>query len=89
MEQKNIMGNHDSLLGSRVSNAKFTPIFVFVLSISVTFAANSGDLGRNILAHVLSSSSVVNANVIANPFLISKASLASRMALQDLLRGCD
>src|SRR5208282_4506362 len=89
MEQKNIIGNYDYLLGSCTLNAKFTLIFVFVLSISATFAANSGDLGRNILAYVLSSSFVVNANVIANPSLISKASLASRMALQDLLRGCD
>jgi hypothetical protein len=89
IEQKNIIGSHDFLVGSRASNAKFTLIFVFVLSISATFPANSGDLGRIILAYVLSSSSVVNANVIANLSLISKASLASRMALQDLLRGCD
>jgi hypothetical protein len=89
IEQKNIMGNYDFLLGSCALNAKFTPIFVFVLSILATFTANSSDLERNILAHVLSSSSVVNANVIANPSLISKASLALRMALQDLLRGCD
>jgi hypothetical protein len=76
-------------LGSRSSKAKFNPIVVYMLSISVTFAANSGDLGRSILAHVLTSSSVANADVIVNPSLISKASLASRMALQDLLRGCD
>jgi hypothetical protein len=81
MEQKNIMGSYDFLAGSRASNAKFTLIFVFVLSISATFPANSGNLRRIILAHVLSSSSVVNANVITNPSLISKASLASRMAL--------
>jgi len=82
MEQKNIMGNYDFLLGSCASNAKFTPILMFVFSILATFAANSGDFGRNILAYVLSLSSVVNANVIANPSLISKASLASRMALK-------
>jgi hypothetical protein len=89
MEQKNIISNYDYLLSSCASNAKFTLIFVFVLSISVTFAANSGDLRKNILAYVLSLSFVVNANVIANLSLISKASLASRIALQDLLRGCD
>jgi hypothetical protein len=72
--------------GSGSSNPK---VVVYMLSISVTFAANCGDLGRSILAHVLTSSSVANADVIINPSLISKASLASRMALQDLLRGCD
>ena len=76
-------------LGSGSSNPKVNPIVVYMLSISVTFAANSGDLGRSILAHVLTSSHVANADVIVNPSLISKASLASRMALQDLLRGCD
>jgi hypothetical protein len=60
-----------------------------MLSILVTFIANSGDLRRSILAHVLTSSFVINANVIINPFLISKASLASRIALQDLLREYD
>jgi hypothetical protein len=89
MEQKNITGSHDFLTGSHASNAKFTPIFVFMLSILATFPANSGDLERIILAHVFSSSSVVNVNVIANPPLISKASLASRIALQDLLKRCD
>ena len=73
-------------LSSGSSNPKFV---MYMLSILVTFAANSGDLGRSILAYVLTLSSVVNANVIVNLFLISKASLASRMALQDLLRGCD
>ena len=73
-------------LGSGSSNPK---VVVYMLSISVTFAANSGDLGRSILAHVLTSSSVANADVIINPSLISKASLVSRIALQDLLRGCD
>jgi hypothetical protein len=62
---------------------------VYMLSILVTFAANSGDLGRSILTHVLTSSSVIKVNVIINPSLISKASLALRIALQDLLRGCD
>jgi hypothetical protein len=81
MEQKNIIGNYDSLLSSRVLNAKFTPIFVFILSISVTFTTNSGDLGRNILAYILSSSSIINVNVIINPSLISKASLVLRIAL--------
>ena len=89
IKQKNIIGNYDYLLGSCASNAKFTLIFVFVLSILATFAANSSNLRKNILAYVLSLSFVVNANVIANLSLISKASLASRMALQDLLRGCD
>jgi hypothetical protein len=83
------MGNYNYLLGSCALNAKFTLIFVFVLSILATFTTNSSDLRRNILAYVLSLSSVVNVNVIANPSLISKASLALRIALQDLLRGCD
>ena len=64
-------------------------VVVYMLSISVTFAANCGDLGRSILSHVLTSSSVANADVMINPSLISKASLASRMALQDLFRGSD
>jgi hypothetical protein len=81
IEQKNIIGNYNYLLGSCALNAKFTLIFVFVLSISATFAANSSDLRRNILAYVLSLSFVVNANVIANLSLISKASLALRIAL--------
>jgi hypothetical protein len=89
IEQKNIIGNYDFLLSSCALNAKFTLIFMFVLSILATFTTNSSNLRRNILAYVLSSSSIVNANVIANPSLISKASLALRMALQDLLRGCD
>jgi hypothetical protein len=89
MEQKNIIGSYDFLVGSRALNAKFTPIFVFMLSILATFPTNSGDLRRIILAYVLSSSFIANANVIANPSLILKASLALRMVLQDLLRGCD
>jgi hypothetical protein len=89
IKQKNIISNYDYLLGSCALNAKFTLIFVFVLFILATFAANSSNLGKNILAYVLSSSFVVNANVIANLSLISKASLALRIALQDLLKGCD
>jgi hypothetical protein len=58
-----------------------------MLSILVTFTTNSGDLRRSILAYVLTSSHVTNANIIINLSLISKASLASRIALQDLLRG--
>jgi hypothetical protein len=81
IEQKNIIGSYDFLVGSCALNTKFTLIFVFVLSISATFPASSGDLRRIILAYVLSSSSVVNINVIINPSLISKASLASRMVL--------
>jgi hypothetical protein len=76
-------------LGSRSLNPKFTLIVIYILSISVTFAANSGDLGRSILAHILTSSSVINIDVIINLSLISKASLVSRIALQDLLRGYD
>jgi hypothetical protein len=76
-------------LSSRSLNPKFTPIIIYILSILVTFATNSGDLGRSILAYVLTSSSVANSNVIINPSLISKVSLVSRIALQDLLRGCD
>lgn len=64
---------------SYFSNAKFTPIPV--LSISETFRASSGDCGRIILAHVASSSLVVNANVVADPCLISNASRASRITL--------
>lgn len=52
-----------------------------VLSISETFRASSRDCGRVILAHVASSSLVVNANVVADPCLISKASRASRITL--------
>lgn len=73
-------------LGSMSSNPK---VVVYILSISVIFTANSSDLGRTILAHVLTSFSVANAELIINPSLILKASLASRMALQDLLRECD
>jgi hypothetical protein len=89
IKQKNIISNYDYLLSSCALNTKFTLIFVFVLSILATFAANSSNLRKNILAYVLSSSFVVNANVITNLFLILKASLALRIALQDLLRECD
>jgi hypothetical protein len=74
-------------LGSESSNPKVNPIVIYILFISVTFTANSGNLGRSILAHVLTSSYIVNTDIIINPSLISKASLVSRMALQDLLRG--
>ena len=46
---------------------------------------SSASVRRNILAYVLSSSVIVNANVIANPSLNFKVTLALRMALQDLL----
>jgi len=61
-------------------NATFTPIFL--LSISAAFRTRSSDFGRIILAHLLSSSSVANTAVIGDPCLISKASRASRMALE-------
>jgi hypothetical protein len=61
------------------SNAKFTPMPV--LSISATLRASPGEFGRIILAHVASSCLVVNAKVVADPCLISKASRASRMTL--------
>ena len=73
-------------LDSGSSNPKFV---IYILSISVTFTTNSSNLERNILAYILISFSVINTDMIINPFLISKASLASRMALQDLLRECD
>jgi len=59
-----------------------------MLFILVTFAANSGNLRRSILAYILTLSYIINANIIINLSLISKASLVSRIALQDLLRGC-
>jgi hypothetical protein len=81
IEQKNIIGSYNFLVSSHALNVKFTLIFMFILSILVTFLANSSDLKRIILAYVLSLSFVINANVIANPSLISKASLALRMVL--------
>jgi len=60
-----------------------------MLFILVTFAINSGDLKRSILAYVLTLSFIANVNVIINLSLISKASLVLRIALQDLLRRCD
>jgi hypothetical protein len=89
IEQKNIIDSYDFLVGSYALNAKFTLIFVFMLSILATFPTNSGNLRRIILAYVLSLSSIANANVIINPSLILKASLALRIVLQDLLRGYD
>lgn len=68
-------------LSSKSLNTKFTLIFMYILSISVTFTTNSGDLRRNILAYILSSSSVINIDMIINPSLISKASLVLRMTL--------
>jgi hypothetical protein len=68
-------------LSSRSSNTKFTLIFVYILSISVTFTINSGELRGGILAYVLSLSSIINIDVIINPSLISKASLVSRITL--------
>jgi len=59
-----------------------------MLFILVTFATNFSDLGRSILAYILTLSHIANANIIINLSLISKASLVSRIALQDLLRGC-
>jgi hypothetical protein len=44
MEQKNIIGSYDFLVGSRALNAKFTPIFVFMLLayvLSSSFIANA------------------------------------------------
>ena len=61
-------------------NATFTPIIL--LSSSATFRTKSSDFGRIILAHLLSSSSVANTDVIGDPCLTSKASRASRMALE-------
>jgi len=52
-----------------------------MLFILVTFAANSGNLRRSILAYILTLSYIINANIIINLSLISKASLASRIAL--------
>ena len=71
-------------LGSMPLNPK---VIVYMLSILVIFAANSSDLRRTILAYVLMLFSVANAELIINPSLISKASLASRIALYNLLRG--
>ena len=68
-------------LSSRSLNPKFTLIVVYILSILVTFITNSSDLGRSILAYILTLSSVTNIDVIINPSLISKASLVSRIAL--------
>jgi len=64
-------------------------VIVYILSILVIFAANSGDLKRTILAYILTSFFVANAKLIINLSLISKASLVSRIALYNLLRGCN
>jgi threonine/homoserine/homoserine lactone efflux protein len=59
-------------------NPKFV---IYMLSILVTFIANSNNLKRSILAYVLTFSFVTNINVIINLSLISKVSLISRIAL--------
>jgi hypothetical protein len=68
-------------LSSRSLNPKFTLIIIYILSILVTFTTNSGNLERSILAYILTSSSIINIDVIINPSLISKASLVLRIAL--------
>jgi hypothetical protein len=41
IEQKNIIGSYNFLVSSYALNTKFTLIFMFMLSILVTFSINS------------------------------------------------